>query len=575
MSLVTSFLGLFKHDTSNDADLNSNFDIDTALNENWDKVDAGVKKLNDEKVSKEKGKGLSSNDYTTAEKTKLNGIATGAQVNVLDGLTLEGKALTNSNKKIEIKDAEVTGARKSTIKSKSFSSVTARIEEIETDVENIERKRGHIYGVRRKITNNTNTAWERIEDSIGLVANATKNGTTVQNDFDNLYPWSQIRTCNYDITTGKVKAWYGDASFKFDGTNGDVYTYIPDVYIKVYQENDYDYILISDIERSGFTHYKDFYYARYVMGLVDDKLHSYSGLIPVYNKTISQFRTLAQNLGSKFSLLDYRYFILQMLYLVEYADYNSQNKLGNGVMTGQQSAALIAETGVNRIIVNSTNLYVGRTIAIGTAWWNMSIASNRTITKVENYSDGNVSGKVIYFDGAAVNIAVGNVIWGIGQESGQCDSLGMKSGCIVNDGFHSMIYRGIENIFSNMWQFVDGLNIKDRVAYLCKDHSQYKSDTFVAPYKVIGYTNADTNGYAKNLGYDPDEPLARFPNEIGAGSGSGTSDYYYQNTGNRIALVGGSFGNGAHCGLWFWFFGNASSLAHFSIGCRVLIDNQK
>ena len=130
MSLVTSFLGLFKHDTSNDADLNSNFDIDTALNENWDKVDAGVKKLNDEKVSKEKGKGLSSNDYTTAEKTKLNGIATGAQVNVLDGLTLEGKALTNSNKKIEIKDAEVTGARKSTIKSKSFSSFTARIEEI-------------------------------------------------------------------------------------------------------------------------------------------------------------------------------------------------------------------------------------------------------------------------------------------------------------------------------------------------------------------------------------------------------------------------------------------------------------
>ena len=57
-----------------------------------------------------------------------------------------------------------------------------------------------------------------------------------ENDFDNLYPWSQIRTCNYDITTGKVKAWYGDASFKFDGTNGDVYTYIPETYIKIYQE---------------------------------------------------------------------------------------------------------------------------------------------------------------------------------------------------------------------------------------------------------------------------------------------------------------------------------------------------
>ena len=35
-----------------------------------------------DKVDKETGKGLSTNDYTTAEKTKLDGIATGAEVNV-------------------------------------------------------------------------------------------------------------------------------------------------------------------------------------------------------------------------------------------------------------------------------------------------------------------------------------------------------------------------------------------------------------------------------------------------------------------------------------------------------------
>ena len=33
------------------------------------------------KVDKIEGKGLSSNDYTTTEKTKLSGIATGAEVN--------------------------------------------------------------------------------------------------------------------------------------------------------------------------------------------------------------------------------------------------------------------------------------------------------------------------------------------------------------------------------------------------------------------------------------------------------------------------------------------------------------
>ena len=41
--------------------------------------------LND-KVDKVTGKGLSSEDYTSAEKTKLSGIETGAQVNTITGI---------------------------------------------------------------------------------------------------------------------------------------------------------------------------------------------------------------------------------------------------------------------------------------------------------------------------------------------------------------------------------------------------------------------------------------------------------------------------------------------------------
>lgn len=49
-------------------------------------------------VQKETGKGLSTNDYTTAEKTKLAGIATGAQVNVLEGIQVAGGTITPTNK---------------------------------------------------------------------------------------------------------------------------------------------------------------------------------------------------------------------------------------------------------------------------------------------------------------------------------------------------------------------------------------------------------------------------------------------------------------------------------------------
>lgn len=47
---------------------------------------AKIKELVSTKVDKVEGKGLSSNDYTSDEKTKLAGIASGAQVNVLEGI---------------------------------------------------------------------------------------------------------------------------------------------------------------------------------------------------------------------------------------------------------------------------------------------------------------------------------------------------------------------------------------------------------------------------------------------------------------------------------------------------------
>ena len=45
------------------------------INGNMDIIDAEIKKVNDKKVEKESGKGLSSNDYTATEKSKLAGIA--------------------------------------------------------------------------------------------------------------------------------------------------------------------------------------------------------------------------------------------------------------------------------------------------------------------------------------------------------------------------------------------------------------------------------------------------------------------------------------------------------------------
>lgn len=54
------------------------------------------------KVDKVEGKGLSTNDYTTAEKTKLEGIESGAEANVLEGVQVNGTDLTITDKKVNV-----------------------------------------------------------------------------------------------------------------------------------------------------------------------------------------------------------------------------------------------------------------------------------------------------------------------------------------------------------------------------------------------------------------------------------------------------------------------------------------
>ena len=70
---------------ANATDVYSKSEVDTALNG---------------KVDKETGKRLSTNDYTTAEKTKLAGIAEGAEVNEIDGIKVNNTTINPDVNKV-------------------------------------------------------------------------------------------------------------------------------------------------------------------------------------------------------------------------------------------------------------------------------------------------------------------------------------------------------------------------------------------------------------------------------------------------------------------------------------------
>lgn len=438
-----------------------------------------------------------------------------------------------------------------------------------------------VYGIERNIANNSDTSWDRTDDAVGLIANATHDGTEVQNDFDNLYPWSHMKTVNYDPTEKMITATIGDSNFKFDGSNGQVMTIVPEFYFTYWADDTKEHWQISEYAIEGFTKVPGFMLGRYPSAkTTDNKLMSASGMYPEVLETITSFRNDSKAVGDDFGQMDWRYFAVQLLYLVEYADYNSQAKLGNGytnLKVSNTDKALVAETNVNRIIIaaaNANDFKVGQAISVGTnSAWDLNVAKNRTITSITDYSEGGITGKAINFDGKPVNIAVNNVVWSTGQKSGECDVLGMKSGCVADDGKSAVIYRGLENIFGNVWQFVDGINIKNYVAYVCYNPENYADNKFDGDYKAVGYINANKGGWGKTLGHDANHPLVTLTTDVGGSSSNYLSDYYYNNPGNRVVCVGGAWTYDAIAGLWCWYCSVNSSSTHCSFGSRLLKEN--
>lgn len=444
---------------------------------------------------------------------------------------------------------------------------------------NINTEEKRVYGIRRKRANNTSSTWERTDNSVGLVANATKDGSAVENDFKYIYPWSKIISYNYDPTNKQVIAEYGDPNFKFDGSNGEVLTRFPKFYYKVWQDDTYDYIQISEFPLDGFILSPEFSLGRYGTSVIDGIAHSRSGVDLEVNRNISSFRTISKAVGDGFTQNDYHYFLYQLLYLVEYADYNSQKVLGSGVTTMRVSdndKALVAETGANRIIVDATvgsYFLVGQQIHIGTSTaWNWSKAKYRTITSIESYNNNGVTCSAIYFDGDAVDIAVGNVIWSSCQRTGGTDSLGMQDGCLSNDGKHSILCNGVEDPFGNAWEFIDGFNVKDGVMYVSYNPENYVSDKFDGDYSQLGYAICQTtNSWAKTLGYDENNPLIRMTTEVGGSNSTNMCDYYYINVeGNRVLLAGGGYSGNTNAGLWYFDMTGTSSTTTYHIGSRLL-----
>ena len=452
------------------------------------------------------------------------------------------------------------------------------------------------YGVRWAGT--SSTVCERLGNAVGLIANAHKGSTqSVRNDFDNIYPWSDIKTCNIDAD-GNVLAYLGDSSFRRDGTNGDVMVEIPKFYYRRIKTGTAEEFWICASKLPGYDLHplfidngkevsKVFHSVYNASSFTDEtdnkvKLQSITGVQPRVRTTRARFRTYARNKGAIWGIEDISCVnALQLLYLVEYANTNSQSALGSGAAYLSYSAnhkALEETTNGNTITIASTykNAYkLGQRIEIGTAMGtNDKTTTPRTITAIT--TDDETGQTTITFDGDPINIAVGNIMWNVAPLNGSCDALNGKSGWFpgennYTDRLADVNYRGIEGFHAKLFRFIDGVNIKDRVVYYANSIADYADDVYDGKYRAVGYSNPEASGYISDFGYDEKAPWVMFPTEAKGGSTTYVPDYYYQNTGERLLLLGGYFAGTTNDGVFYFNCNNGFSNSNLNYGAHLLV----
>ena len=135
------------------------------------------------------------------------------------------------------------------------------------------------------------------------------------------------------------------------------------------------------------------------------------------------------------------------------------------------------------------------------------------------------------------------------------------------DGKTAVQYRWIENLWGNVYQFIDGFNANGTTAYYCVDPSKYADDT------ATGYTNIGTlpaSGWIKDLTVTDNGLL--IPKTSGGSETTYVPDYVYSSSGWCVLFVGGYWDYGAFAGLLYFHASYASSFSCSNISARLLCE---
>jgi len=152
--------------------------------------------------------------------------------------------------------------------------------------------------------------------------------------FDNILPWSGMK--RYNVVNGQI---IPDTDPSFDESTHDTVVYIPEFYYTAYKDTTNSKWLwaVSPTAKEGYCKHPGSgrYIGRFHTGGTSSGAYSKSGVAPLTNTSQTDFRTYSAAKGAGWRMMDLAaWSAIQLLYLVEFAHFDSQTKLGGGWNTG-------------------------------------------------------------------------------------------------------------------------------------------------------------------------------------------------------------------------------------------------
>lgn len=165
------------------------------------------------------------------------------------------------------------------------------------------------------------------------------------------------------------------------------------------------------------------------------------------------------------------------------------------------------------------------------------------------------------------------------EDTGATVTLGNDSGSVINtNGINCVSYRGEENLWGNIWTWVDGINVKNPSIFTIENRGTlYVVDhEFLDNIDTTPYVNTNLHpcygaGYISAFCYSEDFDWMFVPGETFGDSVLPVGDYFYNQKGSwRVVALGGRENSGAFCGPYYYSMNSTSSNHSVITGGRLV-----